>query len=351
MHQEIELKLRLRADFLAKIPSLFAPLAPHFQQQDWLVNTYYDSINRAFAQQKSILRVREQNGTCTLTAKLSGDVMGGLHSHPEYNLPLADKTPNLEALAQHFHLTLPCKSTDLRPIFQTNFQRKTWLVPFSDSQIEVALDEGEILADEKTEAICELEFELKQGRTEDILSFVKHHITQDGATLSATNKAKRGYWLAQGERPVPFDAFTQWQHIAFAPKIRYIYPFLQFEQQLMENCFRLGKEFFAVDFMRSVRLIGAFFHLYNFCCEQGELFFHACENLPANVKAQFDPKLFENLMFAHHQAYDCIKEIMQNHSQSRNNRQALDALWQWLYSNTQLQRCLSAMLLSYYEQQ
>lgn len=37
------------------------------------------------------LRIRQEDQELTLTLKTNGKVVGGLHSRPEYNLPLTEK--------------------------------------------------------------------------------------------------------------------------------------------------------------------------------------------------------------------------------------------------------------------
>ncbi len=72
------------------------------------------------------------------------------------------------------------------------------------SEIEIALDRGEVKAGEHQEPICELELELLAGETADLLRLA-HRLLESGVLRQGSlSKAARGYHLAQGnnERPV-----------------------------------------------------------------------------------------------------------------------------------------------------
>ena len=60
-------------------------------QNLFLGNTYYDYPDHFLAKQKMGLRIRQEDQELTLTLKTNGKVVGGLHSRPEYNLPLTEK--------------------------------------------------------------------------------------------------------------------------------------------------------------------------------------------------------------------------------------------------------------------
>ncbi|MGK2889902.1 MAG: inorganic triphosphatase [Candidatus Malihini olakiniferum] len=82
-----------------------------------LSNTYYETTDNTLRQHGMWLRVRGENGQHEMTLKTTGTVIGGLHQHPEYNVPLADSNldirllradvwlqrVNVEALAQALH--------------------------------------------------------------------------------------------------------------------------------------------------------------------------------------------------------------------------------------------------------
>lgn len=348
-NNEIELKLRLRPDFLAKLSANLESYNNYSQGLQTLINTYYDTPDLAFSRQKSILRIRKIKNHFILTIKLAGKVTGGLHSHPEYNISLPDNKLDLTALQNKFALTLPCKQEELSPLFQTNFIRKLWLIPYHTAQIELALDEGEILSPRtpQKDTICELEFELKDGIPTDILSFVYHFSSNNGAMLSATNKAKRGYWLALNDQAKMDDYLEKWEHILRLPLHSQVSAILNFEQDVIENAWRLGQAYFCQDFTRTVKLISTFFNLYTYLTsiEMGQYLTTNLEQLNSEILQAFSPTLINDFASFNQYAYQQIQQIIQEHSQTRDNRQAIQKLWDWLYCNVQLKRLIIEMLL------
>lgn len=86
----------------------------------------------------------------------------------------------------------------MQPLFSTDFYREKWLVEVDGSQIEIALDQGEVKAGEFAEPICELELELLSGDTRAVLKLANQLVSQTGLRRGSLSKAARGYHLAQG---------------------------------------------------------------------------------------------------------------------------------------------------------
>lgn len=332
MQQEIELKLRLQPSSLINTLAFLSPFSPYFQGEETLINTYYDSVDYAFSRQKSVVRIRQKDHSFTLTAKLSGKVTAGLYDHPEYHLPLPNDKPDLFALAQTFNLTLPCDTKDLQPIFQTNFHRKIWCIPFLESKIEVVFDNGQILSQGKEEKICELEIELKKGQVEDILSFVRQYLKEDGATLSATSKAHRGYILA-GVKQSSIDCTKHWQTLLHAPISDKLFSLLQFEQHLIEQVFTQQEHHPS-----HLILWKAFLQLYQLynVPDIFSLFNEAVQKLPSQIRENFDPHMARQLQHAHLTGLHTLQHMRENHLQDIAN---------WLYSTTQRNSLLTKTLL------
>ncbi|MDD0824691.1 CYTH domain-containing protein [Mannheimia sp. AT1] len=165
-----------------------------------LGNAYYDTPEQLFAQQKMGLRVRSQNNQFEITLKTKGEIVGGLHIRPEYNLELPNNQPDFMALVAKYNL--PFENAEeiaqhLQPTFSTNFTRQTWLIKVDNAEIEVALDQGLIKNAYGEEPICELEFEIKQGSLADLFTLVEAMPKADGMWLSGLSKAQRGYLVGQ----------------------------------------------------------------------------------------------------------------------------------------------------------
>lgn len=200
---EIELKIMLNKQNIPLVKKWLSD-ANNFtllaHKKDVLGNTYYDTPEQFFAQQKMGLRVRTQNNQFEITLKTKGEIVGGLHIRPEYNLELPNNQPDLMALVAKYNL--PFENTEeitqhLQPTFSTDFTRQSWLVKVGNAEIEVALDQGQIKNTYGEEPICELEFEIKQGSLADLFTLVDAMPKADGMWLSGVSKAQRGYIVGQ----------------------------------------------------------------------------------------------------------------------------------------------------------
>ena len=209
MSNEVELKL-------AVTPDAFDILKTHLDQFNileqntiFLGNTYFDYPDHFLAKQKMGLRVRRENNDFTLTLKTDGKVVGGLHSRPEYNLSIPDDSVPTSAQLTSLYPFEHLPSSTLQPIFSTDFNRTFWLIAFGASKIEVAFDQGKILSGEKTQPICEIEFELKEGLVSDLFYFVSLLPFEQDVYFSSASKAKRGYQL--GSKQLLIDWLNKWR--------------------------------------------------------------------------------------------------------------------------------------------
>lgn len=201
MENEIELKIMLSATNIPLITHWLSQQTIIEQRKDFLGNTYYDSAEKYFAENKMGLRVRRQNQQYEMTLKMKGEIVGGLHIRPEYNLSIETPAIDFKRLVSHYHLQFDdaILNATLVPVFSTDFERQTWLIQYNQSQIEVALDQGEIKNIFGREAICEIEFELKQGNLADLFVLLQSMPKQDGMWLSSLSKAQRGYLVGNNE--------------------------------------------------------------------------------------------------------------------------------------------------------
>lgn len=203
MQNEIELKIMLHRENIPFVQTWLETLTHIEQQTTELGNTYFDTPDLFFAQQKMGLRVRSENGRHELTLKMKGEIVGGLHIRPEYNLDLPNAEPDFKRLVSTYNLQIAQAeqlAQTLTPTFSTDFLRKTWLVKFGSAEIEIALDQGTVKNLFGEEPICELEFELKQGNMEDLFALLDTMPKTDGMWLSSLSKAQRGYLVGQPEK-------------------------------------------------------------------------------------------------------------------------------------------------------
>ena len=203
MENEIELKIMLEAQNIVPITQWLAMQKVLDESEMALGNTYFDTPEQYFALNQMGFRVRSKNQHYEMTLKTKGEIVGGLHIRPEYNLPLNSAEPDFKRLISHFNLQIEQAeqiSANLQPTFSTDFLRHQWLIEINQSQIEVVLDQGEVKNPFGSEKICELEFELKTGALADIFQLIEQMPKLDGMWLSSLSKAQRGYIVGKPER-------------------------------------------------------------------------------------------------------------------------------------------------------
>lgn len=357
MTDEIELKLTVDqpfADFLAQEISNFPVLS---QKTVFLANCYYDTKEGYFARRKMGLRVRQQEGAFTLTLKTDGKVTGGLHIRPEYNAQLPSAEPDLTALARFEEVNI-APALELQPVFSTDFQRQMWIIECGNgAEIEIALDQGEINAGDKKEPICEVEFELKQGNIDDLLTFVSGLTLTDGVRLSALSKAKRGYRLAASDSRQVTDWLTKWRELidlqskqtdkSAVEKTREILTALfHHEQQLIEETVVLGADFFAQDFLRTVERVGAFFNLYHHYLENGKLLESAVGFQQEIRNLAPDDSFLSALIESNHYLFEQVRDIIRLHSESKDNLLAMRKLTALLHQGQYVKRMINLIKLT-----
>lgn len=203
MENEIELKIMLDEQNIAPVSEWLVKQHILDERETTLGNTYFDTPEQYFAQNQMGFRVRVKNHRYEMTLKTKGEIVGGLHIRPEYNLPLENEKPDFKRLVSHFNLQIEGSdqiAEALIPTFSTDFIRHQWLIEINQSQIEVVLDQGEVKNTFGSEKICELEFELKIGTLADIFQLIEQMPKLDGMWLSSLSKAQRGYIVGRPER-------------------------------------------------------------------------------------------------------------------------------------------------------
>ena len=179
-----------------------------------LISVYYDTPDDALRKAGLFLRVRNTGAGFVQTVKTArGD--SEFLERDEWECNLSSDSPDLAA-AEETALG-PLLSDKVRAAldrrFETRFHRQTFLVEYEGSLIEVAIDQGDIVAGEKRSRVCELELELKSGDRAALFSFAKRLAETVPLTLGIKTKAERGFDLLDGReadfekaRPVEIPA-------------------------------------------------------------------------------------------------------------------------------------------------
>ena len=200
MANEIELKLALPANAIRRVlrhPVLQAakPAGP----QQTLLNTYYDTPDLALSAQRVALRTRKAGRRWLQTVKCAATSLGGLSSRPEWEQAFCGEFDFGAIDNPAVRQLLEQQRDRIVPLFTTNFRRRTLIhTPRPGVEIHLMLDQGEIIAGERREEICELELELAQGKPDDLLALACELAQELPLRPYDESKAARGYRLFHG---------------------------------------------------------------------------------------------------------------------------------------------------------
>jgi inorganic triphosphatase YgiF len=196
--KEIELKLefdpidaqRIKSDPLLEAESLGQPEAQH------LVSTYFDTRDLALSKAGVFLRVRKVRGRYLQTVKAmqsKADLLERFEWEREISGPSPDLTV-VDGTPLHTLLTR-LRRASLCPLFETRMHRTLRRVAHGGSEIEVAVDEGEIVAGERKVPVSELELELKGGSATELFSLARILSETLPLRLAFKTKSERGFEL------------------------------------------------------------------------------------------------------------------------------------------------------------
>lgn len=198
--KEIELKLALTpADFgMLKQHRTFAELLSSPVRVEKLVSVYFDTDQCDLRQNNVSLRVRREGQNFIQTIKACSSPTSTFE-RDEWEQPLQDGQPELDTV---MHTALgpvltPQIRAALRPIFETRVERTYYHLADSAWRIEIAFDQGEIIAGNRSQPICEIELELKHGYRAALFELARMIVEVIPAQLTLTTKAERGYDLTQ----------------------------------------------------------------------------------------------------------------------------------------------------------
>ncbi|MFM8754659.1 MAG: CHAD domain-containing protein [Phenylobacterium sp.] len=158
-----------------------------------LVSVYYDTPGDDLAARGAALRLRTDDSGRTIQTLKSG---AGL-ARREAEVETAPGRLDLDGDDLRV-LLADAAPGDLIPRFTVQVRRRTCEVLQGGSRIELALDQGEILADGARESVCEAELELLSGDVRDLFALAVDLASDLPLTLSLRSKSDRGYRLAGG---------------------------------------------------------------------------------------------------------------------------------------------------------
>ena len=209
MSTELELKFSMAPAYLAQLISALPQLGL-LQHSDnaTLLNAYFDTADNWFRRHDMGLRSRLKRGRYEQTIKLSGAQHGAMQMRPEYNVACAGVVPQLV----DFPAQIWPQGTDvatlqqqLTELFRTDFSRQSWQLLCSDgSKVELVYDQGQVIANGRSQPIAELELELLSGNARQLFNLARLLCQQLPLHTGWQSKAARGYRLAKQQSiPLP----------------------------------------------------------------------------------------------------------------------------------------------------
>jgi triphosphatase len=205
---EREIKLALPQDQVDAAMRFFETRAGVAGQAIRLENIYFDTPELTLARAKSALRLRRTPDGWLQTFKTVGQAQNGLHARHEWEMPVAGEALEVDKLLHEcdeagVSTALSAAAATLIPLFRTDFTRTLWTLTHAGTQVEAAVDQGEVIADVVGETrrapICEIELELKDG-DEAALHALADELAKalPGLKPDDISKAQRGYKLREG---------------------------------------------------------------------------------------------------------------------------------------------------------
>ncbi|MGB2818890.1 MAG: CHAD domain-containing protein [Burkholderiaceae bacterium] len=204
---EIELKLALVKGSLAQARRAIGHV--HFDESA-IEDVYFDTPDCILRRRGLVLRLRRDGARWLQTLKAASNGHGVVPVRGEWEvaLPARKSAPALDL--ERFEITplrvllrAGLQADTLAPVFRTRISRRRGTLVHGTSEIEVALDRGELRARvegrKRRQPVAEVELELKSGRPQDLLDLGSELVRQRrGMTLvpALRSKAERGYGLA-----------------------------------------------------------------------------------------------------------------------------------------------------------
>lgn len=203
---ETELKLRLPPAHLRRVLSGFARGGITRKMSA----TYYDTPALDLWRRGLALRVRREGRRWVQALKGAGSAASGVHQRLEIETVLGDRHPDVGVLPRH-PLTKVLRSRKvapaLVPVLQTAITRTRCLLePVPGVQVEMAVDRGVIRSGRRSERICEIELELKNGPVTALFDLARQIAAVTSLALEHRSKAERGYALYLGAEAPPAKA-------------------------------------------------------------------------------------------------------------------------------------------------
>jgi triphosphatase len=202
---EIELKLLGNAHQLADLDNL--PSLARYQRKYSAISDadlaaiYYDTPGHALFKAGAVLRVRDNGEGRVMTLKRRFNGHGLERSALEADV--SGMEPDFAVLSQILpaRLYAELKQASLMPVFQTMVRRHSRMLETPLGIVEMAVDLGRITAGERSQAISEIELELKAGSPAAIYQLARELGADIPLRPSINSQSARGFDLMLNRAP------------------------------------------------------------------------------------------------------------------------------------------------------
>lgn len=203
--KEVELKLAVSPEALVRLKR--HPAVKEHQRgraaSSRLRSVYYDTPERTLSAAGITVRLRTAGRQYLQTVKTAGSRASGLFARHEWEAPVQTeqldhallRATGLEPLQDQAVLDA------LTPLFATSVNRTLYALHGEGWEVELGFDVGEIAAGDATEAICEVELELRQGNPAHLFALARRMADDVPMRLMAHSKSDRGHELAVAATP------------------------------------------------------------------------------------------------------------------------------------------------------
>jgi inorganic triphosphatase YgiF len=206
MGTEIELKLTASPRMLqeaARLPWL-RKLARSPVSRRKIVSVYFDTPKFKLRQRGVSLRIRRLGDKRLQTIKS----VNGAITRGEWEEEICAERPDLKRAKGTALAPLATRKLkkSLLPVFETDVRRISVPLRFRGSDIEIALDRGQIKTGTRRAQVSEIELELKRGRRADLARLAARISRTIPVAYGARVKSERGYALRAGAEHGPVGA-------------------------------------------------------------------------------------------------------------------------------------------------
>ena len=207
MGEETELKLIVPQASLAKVrrskvigrKQTAAPSATD------VTSVYYDTRQHDLLKRGITFRVRQKGDEHLQTVKADVNAYPG---RKEWESRIEDNKPDFAAVKGTALEPLLDKTSPrrLKPLFATRVRRTVIPLKWGGSEVELAVDRGQVKAGRSRVPVSEVELELKNGDAADLFSAARALGKIAPVRLGMLSKAEVGYGLADNETARPFKS-------------------------------------------------------------------------------------------------------------------------------------------------